>query len=268
MFPRLNHLFKNRNFLMSIILLIIITIIFIILATIFYLNSNNNNQSTRDHSVLLGYSNLKNKINTIAGEIPQGINTKAGTTFFRTEKYFNIIEGQDSTLEEKYDALTQISLFLASMYSYTNDQKLYELINEDIDNFAIQNFPNLHEKDKIRTSCQDDSCVDSSQPPQLENILKLIEKSDFPEVVKETLTQDLINTGYKSNKEAEGKVNQYMILADMTEENTWFSPSGQNIIIANDIYDLVKINFPSLFNEYINSISPDISELNFIDETF
>lgn len=225
------------------------TIIIVLASAILFLNFQES-QDQKDVGIIPGYSDLKQKITTVASSESGAPNSG----YSRMADYFTILEKENASAKEKYDALVSVFYFLGSEYSRTNNHEYYSLINEDVDNFAKDNFPQYYEKEYFRTSCQDPSCADSNQPVELKNILEVVEKSDFPSKVKETLTEDLVNTGYKSDEtEKLGKAWQYMVIAEITRGNDWYSNTGSNREVADLITKMVINNYPEEYKKFIES---------------
>lgn len=232
--------FKVLFFAFSLIIFIVL-----LLSTIFILNSS---QVNKNNSTLSGYPELKQKIiNTISE------NQKDTPLSSRVIKELSKIEDQKTSEKDKYIALASTTSFLANLYRLNNNNKYYQLINNDMNIFAKKNLFKYYNKDDFTAQCMDKSCTDHNQPPQLDNIIKEIKLSDFPQEVKDSLITDLTNTGYRPSSLKKGTVGIYWTLADMTKTNTWFSSSSANLRIADDIYKLIEENYPDEYKVFIKA---------------
>ena len=244
---RKTQLVKNKRLILGALIISgLILLIIIFLISIFFLN---NSALKKTNPPLIGLNELKQKI-TIAQSKDKKYETALST---RLADKLNILESNTTTTDEKYQAIIAASDFIENIYAYTNNPDYYVLISKDIQNFVKINFPNKYDKTIFNVPCIDKSCADTPQPKELDSILKEIEDSDFPPDVKESLTRDLINTGYKNSTQTEGKVIQYFILADMIKANAWASSSSANLKISEDIYGLVKNHYPELYQNIIDA---------------
>lgn len=233
-----------------IILLALTTLIITILAiTLLILQRTEENKITNP-SGLGGFPELKNKISQITSK---DFGDDTNSTHTRMTNQLKIIEDSSTSKDERYDALKATNTYLVSEYSRTNNPEYYTLIKNDVDKFAKKTFPDQYDESDFWVPCIDPTCADTPQPKELDELIKYIESSDLPDVVKSSLIMDLTNTGYRTSDETEGKVMQYLILGyDMNGADN-FSASGQNKIIAQKIFDMIKANYPDLFEKYYDS---------------
>lgn len=236
--------FFARNKVIILLIGLVILIVFLT-SFIFYLNSPKN-QSTISSSQIQAANVLKQKVDSILSADSKASGLNEGT---RLDQKFNIVEDTSTSEKEKFDALAIIADFSQSLYSSTNNPKLYSYINTDLINYAKKYFPKFYNNSNFVYPCQDTSCEDSPQPKEILKIIDEINASDFPDQVKKDLSRDLINTGYRSQKEEIGKFNQYLIIASNIKNNSWFSKTGETLKIAQDLENFIKETYP---REYKN----------------
>ena len=235
---QLSDFIQKYKLILSIFFLIFLIII--IVEAIFYLD-NSKSLQTNQSSQSQELKALEQKIISTLANTSSGKNNENS----RILNKLTILEDAKVSQAEKYNALVSISSFLQGLYSQSNDPKLYNLINKDVLEYAKKNFPQYYNENYFVYSCQDPSCADSPQPPDILKIVVEIKASDFPTDVKQSLTQDLINTGYRSKAENAGKRSQYKTISNMIRANNDFSPNGQNIKISQEIDDFIKKSFPN-----------------------
>lgn len=232
----------------SLIILLVLTtlIITILVIVIFALQRVETNKTNKSTDTITEFTEIKNEIINISSQDYDNNNE----TYDRMRTQIAIVEDNTKSQQEKYDALQSLELFLKSEYSRTNNPKYYVLLKNKVKPYVKENYPDLYDESVFYTSCQHEECADDEQPVELQEILNLIKESDLPDVVKETLIQDLINTGYKSDKtELEGKVGQYVLLADMVSNLDEMSESGANDEIGEMIIKLVENNYPEEYKK-------------------
>lgn len=227
------------------LLVLILTILIVgSIATIFYID--NKPPTSSGGNLLQDTLALKGKINSLLLNDPNDPNRSDGS---RVLQKFSILEDSQAAEKERYEALIVITNFAQSIYSDTHNPEYYSLINEDIAGYAKKYFPNIYNENYFLYSCQDPTCAEEEQPAEILAVIEEIKSSDFPDEVKETLSEDLLNAGYRSKEENPGKVRQYLIIAEMIRRNENFSATGQNIKIADDIENYVKNKFPVEYKE-------------------
>lgn len=237
------HFSKKKIIAVSLLFLVIL--IPLLLGIIFYTDRS---VRTKSANQLAGYTELKDRIKSVVTKS----NGSKNTIYSRMQKQMIILEDNKKTDKDKYNALVILVFYLKSEYSYTNNHEYFDLINVDAANFAKTHFLKYYDEISFKTSCQDKSCAKNSQHPEIITILEEIKNSDFPPEIKETLTQDLINTGYKN--ESTARAEQYMILADMVKNGNSYSASGTNIKIADDIFSLVKKHYAQNYEGILKTL--------------
>lgn len=237
--------FFNRNRIRLLILALILLVIPIVTVSIFYLDRSENKSSVNLSQEAQDTATLKQKIGSILGEDVSSTKTEGS----RIIQKFETLENPKSSQEDKYKALALIASFTQSLYSDTHNPKLYSFINNDLVNYAKKYFSEFYKEAYFVYSCQDPSCAQNSQPKEILAVIEEIKTSDFPPQVKQTLSEDLLNAGYRSKAETPGKVSQYMLLAQMIKNNKNFSPTGQNLKIAQEIENYVKNTFPKEYEK-------------------
>ncbi|MBI3984483.1 MAG: hypothetical protein HY344_00880 [Candidatus Levybacteria bacterium] len=220
----------------------------IVVLTIFYIDGGKNfslNNQTEPEG-LEGYNELNKQATTFVKE-------NAPRSSQRISTQFGKIADKNLSDKEKYEATKLLFTDLIFVYADTNNPEAAKIL-DNIISFAKDNFPKEYneEDDKLYYPCLDESCADSPQPPEILTIIEDIKESDLDPRLKESVIEDLTNTGYRSKDEAKTKVYQYLLIAEDLKENAPKSPTNVNAELADKIIDFVKTQYP---DEYINDIS-------------
>jgi hypothetical protein len=220
-------------------------IILILLGSIYYVNSLNHNLTNYATNNLKGYENLMQKINTIKSD-PQIASQPLLNRMFQK---MQLMENPKSSDKDRYNDLIMADKFMQTLYAYTNNHSLY-VLNGDFKQFGNNNFPKQYKPTDFNINCMDLVCADSKQPKQLTIILNDIYQSDFPKEIKDSMSRNIQNTSYYSDKDLLLKASGYLTLAAVIRNNySSFSKSGTNVIIANNLYDFVKNYYPEQFKK-------------------
>lgn len=231
---------KKNKVLIGIFLLLAVIIISSI--TIYFIDKKNNNAPSATE-YKSSFNNLRGKLI----EIGQKNSLSKNATFQRTMSALDKLTSQNLSQQQKYETFQFIFQYYYALYQDTNNHDLY--INGNIfDDFAKQNFPTLYNNKDFVIRCQDPQCATAQQPAEIDNILKEIEASDFPDPVKKSVLQDIKNDGYFQS--ADDRARNYILSINIIRSYNPFSPSGTNKKIASDLEDFVKNRYPGEYIRY------------------
>ncbi len=227
-----------------VIFIILITILAgIILGIIFYANSTlKSNQ--QPSSSLVDYAPLLQEVNLLSSDSSIAQNSQ----YQRFLEKFQKLGDSKLSRKQKYDELANSVSFFEGLYSSTNNPKVYPVL-KNIDKFAKDSFPDFYQELDFSYFCQDPSCAETSQPEEIENIIKDIESSDFPDFVKKSLIRDVTNVGYLSKSQNEEKALTYLTIEDIIRNYGNYSPSGVNLKIADRLYAYIEKEFPEILQK-------------------
>jgi hypothetical protein len=242
------HLFSliRKNKFVVLISILAAAIILLTVLIIFLNNSGvSNNNKAIDLTQYKGYAQLKQEITGLSSD-PQLANS---ASFNKVVVKLSVIEDKTVSPKDKYTALTLISNNLEDVYVLTNNHKLYSL-PADINSFAKENFPTFYKAmDFATTHCVDETCAQSSQPPEILKIADEIKNSTKDEVVKSILTRDLLNPGYLSNNDINTKVSSYIFVINVLKQDQTLKQAGLNDKLFNELLDFVKKTYPDEYKK-------------------
>ncbi len=237
------NIIKKNKIALSVFILIVVIIILGI--SIYWANNSNKTVSV---SSLKGYSALKQKISNLAKNEPE---LEQDALYQKTASYTQQIAS--SSKKDSYDNTARGYDSLTSLYSITSNPKLVPIIKA-YSLFAKENFPSEYKSSQFVYLCQDPTCAETPQPPEILKIIDEIKQSDFPKQVQKDTAQNLLTTGYLPKANEEQKFNEYLFMVQALRNYGEFSKSGENIKISDELYNFVKKAFPKNFESIKNSV--------------
>lgn len=234
----------------KIFVLFLVFLIVVLLGAIYYFNSSISNKNNPSKTVTLdtgltGYDPVKAKISALLSS-----KDMSPVIAERIVKQVSFLENKNSKESERYQALISVNLLFNGLYSDTNDSQFRE-ISKDLGTLAKDNFPKSYDSKEFETACQDSSCAQSPQPKEILKIIDDIKNSDMSDDIKQGSVQNLLNPGFLPDNLRLAKVQNYSIELDNLQGNPEFSPSGQTVKIANELYAYLKKTYPTEFAQVL-----------------
>jgi len=223
-------MFKNKFLIISFTALTILGIIF----AIYYVDNILSFNSLDEEYKLKNYSQFKSKILPLTSLDNQD----------RVSKAIDVLEDTNTTEAIKYQALTDLGAFIASLYSTSNDSK-YRILLSDLDSFAKENFPKSYEtKVGFATVCQDPSCAENPPSQEVLSIINKVKSSDLPSPVKDNLALELLNNTYIESKYRSVAFDGYFLDLGVIKNYLDSSPSSSKKIVYDELLKFIKKNYP------------------------
>lgn len=227
------------------LILSLLFLILVIIGIIFYLDYSRNHQINQK-SGLIGYAQLQEKIKSLASDKE----IASSNYYLRALEKVNAVSDKKLSEKDRYDSLAQARIFISTLYSNTNNTKLYPL-QLDLRNFAKENFPKLYSQDKDFTvTCVDPTCAEIPQPPEILEIVEDLKASTLSAELKNDLTIHILNVGYLPKSNTRLRAAAYIIMLDLIKDYFNITKGGTHPIAEKMISYIMK-NYPEEYKKVL-----------------
>lgn len=227
---------KNSTFLV----LCILGLIVFIGAIIYHLNSPNF-KPQENVSNLKDYDSLKQTINELNSDPAIAKDGFYSETLHR----LSILDDKNASDEAKIASIAKGASTLSYLYSDVHNPKVREAFNQ-LKSFTKGNFPKYYQERYFIIYCQDTTCQDTPQPPEILKIVDEINSSSIADYAKKTYVNNLLNAGYVSKNDIDAKVYSYYIISLYIRNDGEFSKAGINDKIADEVYNYLSNTYPTV----------------------
>ena len=241
--------------ILLLVTLIVIILYLLIIPTLdknfpFSFNFNSLTPSSSSQVKFAGYDYIKKEL---AGLIA---NDSGGAKIEIRKRGYNkliALENKNITTKGAYIITEATAVYVASAYSEIHDPKDRKMLN-DLGAFAKTNFPKLYNEDSFSSECQDTTCQDEPTPPEITKIIKGINDSDLPSVLKGSLTNNLIIAAYITKNNPYDKYVIYDFVVKQLQDYTPDSPSKVTLTIADELQTFINHKYPAEKEKYLKDI--------------
>lgn len=231
---------RNKQLLLLIFILVLISAISI---AIYSVNNSSVKNTNTIGSDLKGYATLKAKLNALKPVID--------IRYQEALSEFNIVEDKNTSFQNRYNALARASLLLTNSYLRNHNSEIYNLVKNDLNNFAAENFKNYYNKSDFLIPCQDKSCAQSPIPTEISNIIDQINGFDnLASENKEMMISNLLYDSYMPSDNLRVKANAFLSTAYTIRTDKAYIDAGINNKIADEIEAFVKTEYPNYYKVF------------------
>lgn len=237
---------KNKKLFIAIIFFLILVPILLFLT----LSSGQNFTSIFKRETVNGISKFDAKLTALNTDK----NIASDTNYSKATGLVKNLENNSKlSKKEKYDVLKSISDSLNFLYSNTNNPKVKDVYIE-LGKIAKSNMSDLYSDTDFAVVCQDPTCQDTPEAPEITKVVDEIKNSNVEDYAKQAQLKNLENAKYLSGKNIELKVFNYYIISTRIVVSGAFTKAGVNVKIANEIWDYLTKKYPDITKKYV---SPD-----------
>ncbi|KKP80857.1 MAG: hypothetical protein UR81_C0014G0013 [Candidatus Levybacteria bacterium GW2011_GWB1_35_5] len=219
------------------IILSLFIVMILALSAFFIYKKYKAEQST---NALVEYIRKEIKIRSSTKDVPEQI-----------EKQLSIIKKTSLPAQQRSTALSNLAFYFSNEYSTTNDPQIRLISQNVIGKYVKENFPNLYNPTIFNFVCADPKCG-KPLSPEIKQVLDQITKSDLPENIKITASENLRNASYMLDTNSSDKIFGIRLVISQLQRSG--NPVGSNS--ANILTKYLKYNYNVESQQTIQNPNP------------